>query len=407
MKTNFNIKLKAVAAKELLERMRLEVFNKEEQVLARARRVSAQESDPARDDYDWLLCEYEKLCRQSRRLVTMGDRMQRALSELNCRLALSEEKYRSTFENVAEGIFRTRADGSLLEVNPAMARMFGYAAPQDMLARVARIADLFCPGPECAEYDRALREQGRVSRLEARMCGLDRRLWCEVSAGPLQRSAGACGGPDPDAKAGAPAGSGQVVGVIADVSERRRAMEEMCRLARTDSLTGLWNRGWFMELARLELARSAESGTPLSLLMLDVDHFKQVNDTYGHDAGDEALRVLAKVLRQAVREMDVSARCGGEEFVLLLPGIAEDRAAAVAQRVIQDMRQATVHLPETVVGSGSGHGRHFHITVSVGLTTCRNEVTSLDELLKLADIALYAAKKNGRDRMELYRRDRG
>jgi diguanylate cyclase (GGDEF)-like protein len=141
--------------------------------------------------------------------------------------------------------------------------------------------------------------------------------------------------------------------------------------------------------------------------MLDVDHFKQVNDTYGHDAGDEALRVLAKVLRQAVREMDVSARCGGEEFVLLLPGIAEDRAAAVAQRVIQDMRQATVHLPETVVGSGSGHGRHFHITVSVGLTTCRNEVTSLDELLKLADIALYAAKKNGRDRMELYRRDRG
>ncbi|SKA82516.1 PAS domain S-box-containing protein/diguanylate cyclase (GGDEF) domain-containing protein [Paucidesulfovibrio gracilis DSM 16080] len=381
------------------------VFDREQSVLRRAETVLQHSDRIGTEDFQWLVDEYRKLHRQARRLVTMGDRMQRSLGALNHRLAVGEEKYRSTFEHVAEGIFRTGTRGELLEVNPAMAAMFGFASPEEMIGRVRRVEDLFCHEEACSRYVREMEGRGRIRRLEAELCDVRGcRVWCEVSAallchvdegavesGESRESPCFC----PGGASGRDVHAHGCVGVIADVSERKRALEEMCRLARTDALTGLWNRGYFMELARQELRRSARSGSPLSLLMLDVDHFKRVNDTYGHDAGDAALCVLAQVLTRTVREVDVVARHGGEEFVLMLPETDSRNARNAADRLLEQVRACEVRCG----------GKLFGMTVSVGVTTTIGGAHTLDELLKLADIALYAAKKNGRNRMEFYRRE--
>ena len=212
------------------------------------------------------------------------------------------------------------------------------------------------------------------------MCGPNgSTLWVEISA---SRIAG--GEDEPDT----------VVGVMADVTERKRMLEDMCRLARTDSLTGLWNRGYFMELAEREVARSLRAEGPLSLLILDVDYFKAVNDVHGHDAGDRALVGIADTLRNAVREVDVVARYGGEEFVALLPDASRDEGVRIAERICDRIREARLDCGRVSLG----------VTVSIGLTSLHPE-DDLDGLLKFADIALYAAKKKGRDRTEVYRRE--
>lgn len=382
MKTNFNIKCSGLATND---KHRLVVvgkadFSREEAILERARKALAK-AGPDESAFGELTREYEKLLRQARRLVGMGDRMQRSLADLNRELAVNEEKYRTTFERVAEGIFRTVVDGRLVEVNPAMASMFGFDSPQDMLKTVERIPDLFlCRDVACA-YEHGLEERGGLRRMEAQMRVLNgKALWCEVSATPLHS------GDDADACSG-------VVGVVADITERRKAMEDMCRLARTDALTGLWNRGYFMELARRELARSRRMERPLSLLMVDADHFKNVNDTYGHDAGDTALCMLAEILETTFREVDVVARFGGEEFVVLLPDTPRREACRAAQRLLETVRAKTIRCGDNV----------FSMTVSLGVTTGEGGAESMDSLLKLADIALYAAKKNGRDRLEVFR----
>ncbi|MBU4192414.1 MAG: GGDEF domain-containing protein, partial [Proteobacteria bacterium] len=209
----------------------------------------------------------------------------------------------------------------------------------------------------------------------------DESLWVEISASMV-------GG---DEAKGVRAG---VVGVLVDVTERKRMIEEMCRLARTDSMTGMWNRGYFMELAGRELNRARRSGGELSLIMLDVDHFKAINDTHGHDVGDVALMELARVIGESVREVDVAARLGGEEFAVMLPDTSAEDACAVAVRIARTIRRAVVDSPRGPVS----------MTVSMGLASFEESKDSLDSLLKYSDIALYAAKKNGRDRVETYRR---
>jgi len=178
-----------------------------------------------------------------------------------------------------------------------------------------------------------------------------------------------------------------------DISERRKMLDEIYRLARTDSLTGLWNRGYFMDVACRELARSRRDLSPLSLIMIDVDHFKNVNDTHGHEAGDDALRCLAEVVALSVREGDLVARLGGEEFVALLPNARVADACNVAERIREGIRSREL---------GCRSGACFGLTVSVGVATHRNRETPLEELLRCADEALYAAKRGGRDRVEIY-----
>lgn len=365
--------------------MNKEVFQKEEQMLCLAKesleRTTAlgDQVDPVFPD---LVKGYGRLLRQSRRLVTMGDRMQQSLSELNRDLAVSEEKYRGIFENVTEGIFRCDVAGNMVEVNPAMAVMFGFDTPEEFLDRVSSIRELFCTKADYERYSQLLSDDG-VWRMEVKACGPDGiRLWAEVSASIMHENEdGVCSG---------------VVGVLADVTERKHMLEEMCRLARTDSLTGLWNRGYFMELAEREVARSLRAKSPLSLLIVDADYFKSINDTYGHDVGDKALTTMSQVLLNSVREVDVVGRFGGEEFVVLLPDAATGDACCVADRILGNLRSALIE----------GGEEKFTMTASIGLASLDTDQASLDVMLKLADIALYAAKKNGRDRTEVYRPSR-
>jgi diguanylate cyclase (GGDEF)-like protein/PAS domain S-box-containing protein len=365
------------------EIMHKEVFKKEERVLAMAREAVRETAGGGESQsvFASLVREYEKLVRQSRRLVTMGDRMQQTLNDLNRDLALSEHKFRSIFENVTEGIYRCDEGGRLVEVNPAMAAMFGCRCPEFFIRTVGELHRIFCDYEDFRLYE-ALLAANDARRYEVRVCGPgNESLWVEISANVV-------GG---DEAKGVPAG---VVGVLVDVTERKRMIEEMCRLARTDSMTGMWNRGYFMELAGRELSRARRSGGELSIIMLDVDHFKAINDTHGHDVGDVALMELARVIGESVREVDVAARLGGEEFAVMLPDTSVEDACAVAARIARAVRRAAVDSPRGPVS----------MTVSMGLASLEESGDSLDSLLKFSDIALYAAKKNGRDRVETYRR---
>lgn len=326
-----------------------------------------------------LVDGYAKLLRQSERMVTMGDRMQNSLNSLNRELADSESKYRGVFENVTEGIYRCGRDGSFIEVNPSLACMFGFSRVEDFLERLPNIRLLFAAEEDYAQYRKVLASQ-TVRRREVRAAPEGgNELWVELSASLMGN---------------AEDGEDTVVGVMTDVTERRYMLEEMCRLARTDSLTGLWNRAYFMELANREAARSRRNGTSLSLLILDLDYFKGVNDTHGHDVGDRALIETVGRMRASVREIDVVGRYGGEEFVVLLPDADTSAACSVAERILHNLRSEPVDCGAV----------RLHLTASIGLTSMMVE-DDLDALLKFADIALYAAKKKGRDRSECYRRE--
>lgn len=185
--------------------------------------------------------------------------------------------------------------------------------------------------------------------------------------------------------------------VLRDVTARvemerdlRDMADELERLANSDHLTGLANRRHFIEALDREVERSDRYARPLSLVLLDLDHFKKVNDTWGHAAGDEVLRDAARAMRAVCREIDLPARLGGEEMVILLPETDAEGARVVAERVRANIRES---------GHVGGEGRPFHVTASVGVATRGPRAATGEALLQRADEALYAAKRGGRNRV--------
>ncbi len=370
-----------------------DVFTREECVLLKARQelsltpLVGKGQGRAQPFLAEFVDEYDRLLRHTRRMAGLGDRMQRTLNELNQRLAASEEKFRGIFESVVEGIFRAEGDGiqaRLVEANPALARMLGCAEPKELTDRRANVGMLFANAQERDHFGRMLAQDGAVHGFQAELLRPDGgRFWAQLSASLLPSEQGATAGGPPCS----------MVGVVADISERRSMMEEIYRLARTDSLTGLWNRGYFMDLGQREIARCRREGQPAALIMADADHFKLVNDTHGHEAGDEALRCMAGVLGAGVREADLLARLGGEEFVVLLPGADATMALAVAERIRRGIREKRL--------SCSG-GACFCLSLSLGVDCSPQSTNCLEQMLRNADAALYAAKHAGRNRVELY-----
>jgi two-component system cell cycle response regulator len=168
-------------------------------------------------------------------------------------------------------------------------------------------------------------------------------------------------------------------------SSRDRAM----LVAVTDPLTGLYNRGYFQEALAVEWRRAQRYKRPLTLVLLDLDHFKQVNDNLGHSAGDEALREVSKRLRQTARSTDIVARHGGEEFAMLLPETDLERGMIAAERFRAAVEGTTVH---------GARGGSRSLTISLGVGCYPDHATSIPELLELTDAALYTAKRTGRNR---------
>ncbi|HSP80608.1 MAG TPA: diguanylate cyclase [Myxococcaceae bacterium] len=169
---------------------------------------------------------------------------------------------------------------------------------------------------------------------------------------------------------------------------------EAVKLTMTDPLTGVPNRRHLFARLELEVARAQRFGTPLSLLMVDIDHFKKLNDSAGHRAGDEALRKVCDVLRTRVRKVDTLARYGGEEFLLVLPQVCKADACEVAEK----LRRAVVESPQLVAPTQPG-GR---ITVSIGVANIPTDASTQDTLVDCADAALYASKRGGRNRVTAY-----
>ncbi|MFW5833866.1 MAG: GGDEF domain-containing protein [Pseudomonadota bacterium] len=170
----------------------------------------------------------------------------------------------------------------------------------------------------------------------------------------------------------------------------RKLMElELARLAATDPLTGLPNRRFVLQAGNAEVQRIRQFGGRLAAVMFDLDHFKAVNDTHGHAAGDEALRVVAQLCREAVRRFDVAGRLGGEEFVVLMPGSDTAAATDVAERLRYDIAR-------TPVEQG---GVSFALTASFGVAEVEADDRDIEAVLARADEALYAAKAAGRNRV--------
>jgi diguanylate cyclase (GGDEF)-like protein len=175
-----------------------------------------------------------------------------------------------------------------------------------------------------------------------------------------------------------------------EVTERRALEAKLRHMATTDPLTGALNRAEVLTLGQQELEQARIDGTNVAVLMLDIDHFKRINDGHGHAAGDAALRHLIGTVTKAVRRVDLIGRVGGEEFAVILPGIARPAAARAAARLRQQIADSEVEY---------GGGEPIRMTVSIGLALTRDDEHSIEQTLARADASLYAAKRGGRNRV--------
>ncbi|WP_286828422.1 MULTISPECIES: GGDEF domain-containing response regulator [Kordiimonas] len=178
------------------------------------------------------------------------------------------------------------------------------------------------------------------------------------------------------------------------LAEKSKALEEankeLTHLAMTDALTGCFNRRYFMNAADMELSRMKRHGYPVVVAMIDVDHFKRINDQYGHEVGDEVLSVVAKCCDETVRYEDTLGRLGGEEFAVLLPVADAEGAYGVLERLRQTVSDLTFpNVPD------------LRVTVSIGIAELTGEDMSIDAGIKRADEAMYKAKKAGRNKVEI------
>jgi diguanylate cyclase (GGDEF)-like protein/PAS domain S-box-containing protein len=181
-----------------------------------------------------------------------------------------------------------------------------------------------------------------------------------------------------------------IVAFVRDISERKLLEQQLEQLAQTDVLTGLHNRRHFLDLAEREMTRAQRYNSPLSIAMIDLDHFKAINDTFGHLAGDEVLRRFAQISLQVARKIDIVGRLGGEEFMVLFPETNLEHAFECAERI-----RSAVSSKRVVVGPDLS----INFSVSIGITMMEATDSTLDQLISRADSALYRAKNTGRNRV--------
>ena len=294
-------------------------------------------------------------------------------------LRQSEAWFNAVLNDVTDYALMALDTAGRIEIwNPGIARLTGYDA-----ARVTgqSLALFHAPGAITPE-----RIADRLHEADCNGWSLDNgwcmradgsRFWANTMIAPLSR--------DDDL----PEDERGYALIIRDITDKREAGDSVLRASACDYLTGIANRRTFFEAAELELERWRRFPRPLSVVAIDADFFKQINDTWGHPAGDEVLRNLALTLLATVREIDVVARLGGEEFAALLPSTDLEGALKLAERF-----RVAVESQRVMVG-----GHEIRYTVSIGVASMDSQVSGMDQLLALADSALYAAKKAGRNRV--------
>lgn len=291
-------------------------------------------------------------------------------------LSRREAQLRGIFDTVGSGIALLDAGGGIRRANAKLAEMLGYE-DTDRLHGM-NFFDLLRPDfaddvrDVFARFDMGEAGANREERMLVGYSGDE--LWTDQSLSVIQ------------AEPGIPR---SVVFACTDITERKRMEEEIRTLASTDSLTGVNNRRNFMKLAEVELARSRRHSRSLAMLMLDIDHFKRINDAYGHHVGDITLQKCTEVCIRTLRESDVFGRLGGEEFGAVLGETNAERAMQVAER----LRQALA----AIALEAEGHSLSFQ--VSIGVALLRKDDSDVEAVLQRADTALYQAKRTGRNKV--------
>lgn len=290
-------------------------------------------------------------------------------------LADSEERLRAVLDSAPMPMVVTRDRDSVIVYGNGPSATIGNHSLEGI---VGRPATSFYRDP--ADRDRIqqlFRERGSLQSEEVCLLSADgRELWMLLSMVPVMYD-----------------GEPSVLSTLVDFTDRKRLEIELKRLATTDALTGAVNRRSFLERAGAELNRSRRYGAPLSLVMMDVDHFKRINDTLGHARGDDALCRVVQVCGQVVRKEDVLGRLGGEEFALLLPQTSLEEAHHLVERLRE-------HIAGSRMDDGHPGAPAVVLTASFGVTSMRPDDLSVDDLLGRADAALYRAKAAGRNRVE-------
>ena len=178
-------------------------------------------------------------------------------------------------------------------------------------------------------------------------------------------------------------------------AQRREVEERLAQLAQYDVLTGLPNRSLFLDRLHQAMARARRNGAMIGLMFIDLDRFKQINDTLGHSTGDKVLQVVAVRLKEQLREVDTISRLGGDEFTLIVEGVPSTAHLVTVAQKVREAVAAPMHID----------GREIFVSTSIGITVFPRDGTDVDELLKNADIAMYRAKQEGRNGHQFYRAD--
>jgi diguanylate cyclase (GGDEF)-like protein len=169
----------------------------------------------------------------------------------------------------------------------------------------------------------------------------------------------------------------------------KKLMQILNKMARVDQLTGMFNRKYLDEFAETAIPQALRTGTPYGVLMVDIDFFKMINDTYGHDVGDEAIRIISRVIKESIRKSDIAIRFGGEEFLVLLHNCDKAYIKEVAEKI-------RAKFAKQVISAGA---ETFSKTLSVGAVMFPDDSDSIWKCIKFADISLYHAKENGRNQV--------
>lgn len=292
----------------------------------------------------------------------------------------AEEELRlsaAVFENTMEGILITDAGGVVRFVNPAFTRVTGYE-PEEIVGRAPSL--LKSGRQDGAFYEAMWRELMETGHWQGEIW--NRRKNGEIYAELLSITAIRNERGDVT----------HFAGVFNDITDRKKQEELVNYLAYHDPLTGLPNRQLFYDRLEIELARARREKRQLAVMFMDLDHFKEINDSLGHDVGDELLKEVARRVRECVRESDSISRLGGDEFTLLAPDIhAAEDAVLVARKIMESLREP-FHI----------RAQRFMITSSVGMSLFPLHGETPEALIKKADDAMYYAKRMGRDNFQVY-----
>ena len=308
--------------------------------------------------------------------IVLHDERERVAAEL--RLAHSEQRFRSAFDNAPLGLALVDRDNRYARVNRAMCRLLG--APAEAL--VGAVQDAFGDSGDNAierEYQQdLLAGRSDAVQYERRYRPRDgRTVWALVSATLLPADH------EPQ----------HFLIQVNDVTERKRAEEELAHLAHHDALTRVANRAMLSEQVERELAVARRRGSRLAVVFIDLDYFKHINDTYGHETGDVVLKELASRLAHSVRAIDIVGRLGGDEFVVVLSEVSDARDVVALTDKLRLECGRPLHF----------NGHEVRLAVSMGVSLFPDDARDFRTLLRFADSALYQAKGEGRNNVQFYR----